>query len=247
MEVMCQIQREEKEESILYKESPKIYNICGKCGLWECIVYLFHLITENMNSYPSHTMSKVLFFGLVLPDTVARSSGSPTAPYTRPRGTQPHTFLSFVVPVSFHLLLPERQGRVCPQCPKAEEQKQPREPSSDARKAFSTSAFLVERCQDRKTRQGHQGTLGIWIYHQVQACGDSFSATSKQRRIRHNCPEKACHTHCMLASQSRWLPAYTASILALKLNGSRGIINGKHSTSCCFCGATCLRGRDHHG
>jgi len=105
-------------------------------------------------------MSKVSVFGLVLPAGVARSSGSLAAPDTQPQGTQPHTFLSSVVPVSFHLPLPEggREGSVH----NAPKQKNKNSTESPPQMLARPSACQLSLLNTVKTGKLHKATKRLW-------------------------------------------------------------------------------------
>lgn len=188
-----------------------------------------------------------------MPDSVARISGSLTAPYTQPQ-TRRHTRSCHLWPCLLSSPASrETQGRVCPQRPKAA-QEQYRQPSSDARQAFGASAFLAERRQDRKTRQGHQETPGIFVLGESRL--NLPLSTSLRGQLLHNFSPRAIQAQPPRRSVTGtvcWLPRANSDpstqhlFWRESLKGSRSIIRGKHSMSCCFCDITCLRGRDLHG
>lgn len=196
MEVMCQIQwwGESKAfcRSKAWRYTISVENLAYKL---ECIVYLFHLIIENMHFYPLHTSKKshffffcfFRFFGLVLLCSVARGSGGLIAPCTESQGTWPHTVLSFVVPISFSLPLAGRgsEGPTHSPCPKAEEQKQWREPFFALPTASTCQLSCWSMATPGKLQEARDGPSAsfswgrvLWVDHQVQTGCNGFSSAS---------------------------------------------------------------------
>lgn len=227
MEVTCQRQWEEREESILHYESLKIYNIRGKSGLWvrmHCLPIPFNYRAHEFPRF-AYTTSKVPCFGVLvwfcsatLPEAWEHSQFHVRSP------TEHSHTCSCPLWSPFPLITHFQGEAVKTSRPRAREQQQSRRPSSEAHEVSSRSAFLGEHHQGQENYM--RPPTGSWQLPRGrewgETCGDSFSSTCNQERFRHNHPEKLCRGNSVLASQSLQPPACTEPTSGLKVWGVTG-------------------------